>query len=50
MLRTARGADLDRVNAAGHTPLHEAIVRGDRGIVEELLLGGATLPQDSGDG
>ncbi|CAL1530401.1 unnamed protein product [Lymnaea stagnalis] len=37
----ARGADLNVYNARGLTPLHEAVKRGDAGIVEELLNYGA---------
>uniref|UniRef100_A0A2C9LRB7 Uncharacterized protein n=1 Tax=Biomphalaria glabrata TaxID=6526 RepID=A0A2C9LRB7_BIOGL len=37
----ARGADLNAYNARGLTPLHEAVKRGDAGILEELLNYGA---------
>lgn len=39
----ARGADLNVYNARGLTPLHEAVKRGDAGIVEELLNYGANI-------
>ncbi|XP_075233962.1 uncharacterized protein LOC142331764 [Lycorma delicatula] len=35
------GADINAVNACGATPLHDAVVRGNEDIVEELLRAGA---------
>ena len=36
-----RGADPTAVNCSGATPLHDAVVRGNLGIVDELLKYGA---------
>ena len=38
---SARGALPNEYNSAGMTPLHEAMRRGDRSVVEELLTFGA---------
>ncbi|KAL8606628.1 hypothetical protein ACOMHN_025727 [Nucella lapillus] len=36
-----RGAQVNKYNSAGRTPLHEAVCRGDRSVMEELLAFGA---------
>ena len=36
-----RKANVNLVNSDGHTPLHDAINRGDMGIIEELLAANA---------
>ena len=42
-LVSARGADLNAYNSEGFTPLHDAVKRGEAGIVEELLNYGANI-------
>jgi ankyrin repeat protein len=36
-----RGADVNAMNSCGATALHDAVLRGDKGIVEELMQSGA---------
>lgn len=49
-LLPVRGANVNYSNIHGVTALHEAVVRGDKGIVEELLKFGAlsTIKATSG--
>ncbi len=41
----AKGADVDKANLSGNTPLHEAVVGGKKGIVTLLLEKGAKINQ-----
>jgi ankyrin repeat protein len=36
-----RGAEVNAMNSCGATALHDAVLRGDKDIVEELLHSGA---------
>lgn len=42
-LSTARGADVNALNSAGATPLHDAVARGLIPVVATLLDHGANL-------
>ncbi|CAH1790961.1 unnamed protein product [Owenia fusiformis] len=46
----ARNADPNAVNSYGATPLHDAIMRGDVDIVEEILLSGADIHKKATSG
>ncbi|HZM30548.1 MAG TPA: ankyrin repeat domain-containing protein [Acidimicrobiales bacterium] len=50
VLVVAAGADLDRAQSGGFTPLHEAAHRGDEGMVDLLLAAGADPGRRSDDG
>jgi ankyrin repeat protein len=43
---SARGANVNKVNSKGYTPLHDAVKRGDLEVVTELLAYGADSALD----
>lgn len=38
-----RGSSVNAVNVDGVTPLHDAVIRGDISVIEELLVSGASV-------
>ena len=46
-MNSERGASVNAGNSEGVIPLHEAVDRGDRGIIVELLRGNADVRMKS---